>query len=83
MNEKKSGNNKSGNAQPYDNKISESCEKCSGKIIYRKSTYFGKTIYYKICSNCGWYRTLEKEDWRDKIAQAIESSGKKKDDTET
>lgn len=83
MNKKNTGNNKSGNAQTYDSKILETCEKCSGKIIYRKSTYFGKTIYYKICSNCGWYMTLKKEDWRDKIAKAIEPREEKKADTET
>ncbi|HOO14150.1 MAG TPA: hypothetical protein PLC51_05730 [Candidatus Marinimicrobia bacterium] len=62
---------KKGNAQPYDSKINEQCPKCSGNIVYRKSTYFGNKVYYKVCNNCGWYITLPKEVWKDIISVSL------------
>lgn len=62
---------KKSNAQPYDSRIDEKCEKCSGNIVYRKNSYFGNKVYYKVCNNCGWYRTLPKEEWKEIVAAAL------------
>jgi len=62
---------KKGSAQPYDSKINEPCPKCSGTIVYRKNTFFGNKVYYKVCNNCGWYATLSKEVWKDVISASI------------
>ncbi|MDD5540853.1 MAG: hypothetical protein WCS36_02460 [Candidatus Neomarinimicrobiota bacterium] len=62
---------KKGSAQPYDSKINEQCQKCSGNVVYRKNTYFGNKVYYKVCNNCGWYTTLPKESWKDVITASL------------
>ncbi len=53
---------------PYDSKIDEKCQKCSGNIVYRRSSYFGKKTYFKICNNCGWYELMDAESWARAIA---------------
>jgi len=58
---------KKSNTQPYDSRITEHCEKCSAEIVYRRSSYFGKTTYYKICNSCGWYQMLDRETWRNVV----------------
>lgn len=52
---------------PFDNKISEKCEKCQNDIVYRRSSYFGNKTYYKICNACGSYQVIPKEVWKDTI----------------
>ena len=53
------------NSQPYDSKINEPCDKCGSEIVYRKSSFFSKKIYYKVCNSCGWYQVIPKADWID------------------
>lgn len=67
MSEKFNSKKKKGNGMPHDSKINELCLKCSGDVVYRKSSYFGKKVYYKVCNNCGWYQVIPKEEWTDKI----------------
>ncbi|RKY60596.1 MAG: hypothetical protein DRP96_05525 [Candidatus Neomarinimicrobiota bacterium] len=55
--------------QPYDSKIDEKCQKCSGDIVYRNSSYFSHKVYYKICNGCGWYQLLDPQEWRQTIAR--------------
>jgi len=62
---------KKNNAQPYDSRIDEKCEKCSGIVVYRKNSYFGNKVYYKVCNNCGWYRVIPKEEWKEIVAAAL------------
>ena len=83
MSEKINGNDRNRKILPFDKKISEVCEKCSGKVIYRKSSFFGEMVYYKICNNCGWYQKLDKEDWREKVVKAMETKAKKKSNAAT
>ncbi|HDP68269.1 MAG TPA: hypothetical protein ENN20_07180 [Candidatus Marinimicrobia bacterium] len=54
---------------PFDAKIDEKCEKCSGNIVYRSSSYFGKKTYFKICNGCGWYELLDAESWKQAITE--------------
>jgi hypothetical protein len=67
---------KKSSRQPYDAKIVEKCEKCSGDIVYRKNSYFGKKTYFKICNSCGWYELMDTESWRDKITVTSPSNDK-------
>jgi hypothetical protein len=68
MTDKFNASRKKSNRQPYDSKIVEKCEKCSGDIVYRKNSYFGQKTYFRICNSCGWYELLDSEAWRNKIA---------------
>lgn len=83
MSEKINGNDRNRKILPFDKEISEVCEKCSGKIVYRKSSFFGKMVYYKICNDCGWFQKLNEEDWREKVVKAMEPKAKKKSNAET
>lgn len=65
---------KKNTAQPHDAKISEKCEKCSDEVVYRNSSYFGKRLYYKICNSCGWYRLMDRNEWREVVARSKESA---------
>lgn len=68
MTEKFNASKKKSNKQPYDSKIDEKCEKCSGEIVYRRNSYFGKKTYFKICNNCGWYELMDSASWEKAIA---------------
>ena len=67
MASKFNSNRQKTSTQPYDSRISEPCAQCSGDIIYRKSSYFGNKVYYKVCKNCGWYKVLPREEWLDVV----------------
>jgi hypothetical protein len=54
---------KKNNLKNQNTNAGEVCAKCSGKIVYRKSSYFGNKVYYKVCNECGWYELLEFEEW--------------------
>ncbi|HDN58563.1 MAG TPA: hypothetical protein ENF20_01240 [Candidatus Marinimicrobia bacterium] len=56
----------------YDSKTSEVCAVCSGTVVYRKSSYFGHKIYYKVCNNCGWYETMDRDTWVEKVFATAE-----------
>ena len=76
MTDKFNSNKRKGGSKPYDSKIHELCLKCSGDVLYRKSSYFSNKVYYKVCSNCGWYQVMPKEEWADKIYGVGETESK-------
>ena len=79
MTDKFNASKKKSSRQPYDSRIIEKCEKCSGDIVYRKNSYFGQKTYFKICNSCGWYELVDTEEWR-KIVSASGPPDKKNDD---
>ena len=68
MAEKFNASKKKSNKQPYDSKIEEKCENCSGNVVYRKNSYFGRKTYFKICNSCGWYQMVDFQTWNAVIA---------------
>jgi hypothetical protein len=71
MSEKINGNKIKASPKPYDHRISETCEKCTGTMVFRKSSFFGKKIYYKVCNNCGSYILIDRESWKELVAIAM------------
>ncbi len=59
--------------QPYDHKLAEPCPSCSGKMVYRKRSYFGQTTYYKVCNQCGLYQVLDEALWKEIVTTASQT----------
>ncbi len=68
----KTKNKKRMHPQPYDRKLSEPCKRCNDVMVYRRSSYFGHKVYYKICNNCGFYLRVDDDEWREKVSNASE-----------
>lgn len=64
------------NSQPYDSKVFEKCDACEGKMFYRKRNLFNESIYYLLCSQCGDYRTIAKEEYLEKVSAATQPKEK-------
>ncbi|MBU4444404.1 hypothetical protein KJ656_04890 [bacterium] len=77
MTDKFNVSKKKTHAQPYDTKISEKCNKCSGEVVYRRKSYFGKKTYFRICNSCGWYELMDRESWNS-VINKNDSADKKK-----
>ena len=58
-------------ARPYDKIAFDECEKCEGVMVYRKSSCFGKVVFYLICNECGYHKIIQKEEWKKKTSQEI------------
>ncbi len=80
MTDKFNVSKKKKHAQPYDTKISEKCKKCSGEVVYRRKSYFGKKTYFRICNSCGWYELMDRESWSNivNVINKSDSADKKK-----
>ncbi|MBO8130620.1 MAG: hypothetical protein H0Z29_03760 [Candidatus Marinimicrobia bacterium] len=68
---------KKSSGRPYDAHSAEDCPECSGKVVYRRSSYFGNKIYYKVCNNCGWYKVMDRDSWMEAVFTKAEKTEEK------
>ncbi|MBN2280208.1 MAG: hypothetical protein JXQ65_06490 [Candidatus Marinimicrobia bacterium] len=61
-------------SQPYDQKLFVNCDSCEGKMLYRKGRMHNEKVYYLICNDCGNYRKITEEEYKQKIMEVTNKS---------
>ena len=61
-------------SQPYDKKLFIDCDSCGGKMLYRRGKMHTETVYYLICNDCGNFKQISEEEYKQKIMEVTQKS---------
>ena len=61
-------------SQPYDQKLFVDCDSCNGKMFYRKGRMHNEIVHYLICNDCGNFKKISFEEYKQKITEVTKKS---------